>query len=134
MVKTCSSWRRLLRAVRGSSANFMDVLFRLMVVVEGRSAAREWSRRNGRDGSLDGEAVDAARRGACRVNGSGGDVGSAAPELLVLRPARNRRRALVLVTEYQASLAEVVGRHLDGDTVARQRLDAIFLHLAGRIG
>src|SRR5689334_3765399 len=41
---------------------------------------------------------------------------------------------LVLVAEDQAALFEVVGRHLDGDAVAGQRLDAVLLHLAGGVG
>src|SRR5262249_22236365 len=64
--------------------------------------------------------------------------GSAAAELLVaalsrVRPWR-RAGALVLVAEDQPPLLEVVGRHLDGDTVACQRLDAVLLHLAGGVG
>jgi hypothetical protein len=38
------------------------------------------------------------------------------------------------VAEDQAALLEVVGRHLDGDAVAGKGLDAVLLHLAGRVG
>src|SRR5262245_49892941 len=43
-------------------------------------------------------------------------------------------RPLVLVAEYQAALLEVVGRHLDGDAIAGQRLDAVLFHLACGVG
>src|SRR5579872_199440 len=63
---------------------------------------------------------------------------SAPAELLVaaLRGIRPWRRAgtLVLVTEDQAALLEVVRRHLDRDAVTRQRLDAVLLHLARGVG
>jgi hypothetical protein len=38
------------------------------------------------------------------------------------------------VAEVDAALLEVVGRHLDSHAVAGQRLDAVLLHPAGRIG
>src|SRR6185312_4296057 len=43
-------------------------------------------------------------------------------------------RALVLVTEDQAALLQIVGRHFDRDPIARQRLDPVLLHLAGGVG
>src|SRR6202521_672374 len=55
-------------------------------------------------------------------------------ERLARRLAASRRGALVLVAEYQPALFEVVRRHLDGDAVARQCLDAVLLHFAGRVG
>src|SRR3979490_2929984 len=57
-----------------------------------------------------------------------------APELLPLRRPAGRRGPLVLVAEDQPALLEVIRRHLDGDAVARERLDAVLFHLAGRIG
>src|SRR3954454_24711283 len=42
--------------------------------------------------------------------------------------------ALVLVPENQAALLQVVGRHLNGHSVARQRLDPVLFHLAGGVG
>jgi hypothetical protein len=59
---------------------------------------------------------------------------STPPELLALRRPVARRGALVLVAEDQPALLEVVWRHLDGDAVARESLDAVLLHLAGRVG
>src|ERR1700759_2778796 len=56
-----------------------------------------------------------------------------ASELLALRRPAHRRGALVLVAEDQPAFLEVVRRHLDGDAVARQRFDAVLLHLAGRV-
>src|SRR5215510_10769114 len=50
------------------------------------------------------------------------------------RGARHRGGALVLVAEDHAALLQVVGRHLDGDAVAGERLDAVLLHAAGGIG
>src|SRR5437660_8141075 len=49
---------------------------------------------------------------------------------------RSARRAgpLVLVPEDQPALLQIVGRHLDRHPIARQRLDAVLLHLAGGIG
>src|SRR6185312_11223359 len=41
---------------------------------------------------------------------------------------------LVLVTEDQATLLQIVGRHFDRDPIACQRLDPVLLHLAGSIG
>src|SRR5439155_20536692 len=41
---------------------------------------------------------------------------------------------LVLVTEDQATLLQIVGRHFDRDPIARQRLDPVLLHLAGGVG
>src|SRR4030088_455833 len=55
-------------------------------------------------------------------------------ELLSLRRPPHRGGALVLVAEDEPALLEVVRRHLDGDAVARERLDAVLFHLAGRIG
>jgi hypothetical protein len=43
---------------------------------------------------------------------------------------RGTRRLLVPVTEIDAALGQVVGRHLDRDPVARQDPDAVFAHLA----
>src|SRR5579872_6059831 len=43
-------------------------------------------------------------------------------------------RAFVLVAEYQSALFQIIGRHLDGDPVARERLDPVLFHLAGGIG
>src|ERR1700752_579312 len=51
-----------------------------------------------------------------------------------LGPRAGGSRPLVLVAEDQAALLEVVGRHLDGDAIAGQRLDAVLLHLAGSVG
>src|SRR5438046_1130288 len=41
---------------------------------------------------------------------------------------------LVLVTEDQSALFQIVGRHLDRHPIARQRLDPVLLHLAGGVG
>ena len=38
------------------------------------------------------------------------------------------------MAEDQPALFEIVGRHLDRDPVAGQRLDAVLLHLAGGVG
>src|SRR5690348_9479263 len=43
-------------------------------------------------------------------------------------------RTFILVAENQPAFLKVVGRHLDRNPVARQRLDAVLLHLAGGIG
>lgn len=43
-------------------------------------------------------------------------------------------RTFVLMTEDQASLLQVVRRHLDRHPVAGQRLDPVLFHLAGGIG
>src|SRR6478609_6075627 len=51
-----------------------------------------------------------------------------------LRRTRAGRGALVLVPEDDSALVEVVGAHLDSDTIALDRLDAVLLHLAGRVG
>src|SRR5262245_15768127 len=51
-----------------------------------------------------------------------------------LRSGARRSRTLVLVAEDQAAFLKIVGRHLDGDAVAGQRLDAVLLHLAGGVG
>src|SRR6266850_6496520 len=51
--------------------------------------------------------------------------------------ARRSARAagtLILVTEDQPALLQIVGRHLDRHPIARQRLDAVLLHLAGGVG
>src|SRR5712671_6076047 len=51
--------------------------------------------------------------------------------------ARRSARAagtLILVTEDQPALLQIVGRHLDRHPIACQRLDAVLLHLAGRVG
>src|SRR5712691_1033867 len=58
----------------------------------------------------------------------------APPELLPRGRTAHRRSALVLVAEYEPALLQVVGRHLDGDTIARQRLDAVLFHLARGVG
>ena len=51
------------------------------------------------------------------------------------RPTRGTGAwALVLVTEDQAALLQIVGRHLDRDPIACQRLDPVLLHLAGGVG
>src|SRR3954452_12549305 len=61
---------------------------------------------------------------------------SAAPELAALRRPAGTGRAgpLVLVTEDQPALFQIIGRHLDGDPVAGERFDAILLHLARGVG
>src|ERR1700688_3492717 len=71
---------------------------------------------------------------ARRRSGARHDGPLSAPELLPLRRPAGRSGALVLVAEDQPALLEVIRRHLDGDAVARERLDAVLLHLAGRIG
>src|SRR6516225_7035456 len=43
-------------------------------------------------------------------------------------------RTLVLVTEDEAALFQIIGRHLDCHPVTRQSLDPVLLHLAGSIG
>ena len=45
--------------------------------------------------------------------------------------AEDRRELLVAVSD--ASLREVIGRHLEGDAVARQHADAIASQLAGQV-
>ncbi|GCC47821.1 hypothetical protein chiPu_0032022, partial [Chiloscyllium punctatum] len=50
------------------------------------------------------------------------------------RAAGRAARTFVLVAEDQAALFQIVGRHFDRDAVAGQRLDAVFLHLAGGVG
>src|SRR5690242_12192792 len=60
-----------------------------------------------------------------------------APSRLRRPGAAWRRRgggALVLVTEVDPSLGEIIGRQLDGDAIAGEDADAILLHLAGGIG
>src|SRR3984885_3568575 len=63
---------------------------------------------------------------------------SAATELAARRcPTRGppaATRTLVLVTEDEPALFQVVGRHLDRHPVARQRLDPVLFHLAGGVG
>src|ERR1700686_2778338 len=63
---------------------------------------------------------------------------SAAAELAARRcPTRGppaATRTLVLVTEDEPALFQVVGRHLDRHPVARQRLDPVLFHLAGGVG
>src|SRR5882757_1495166 len=63
---------------------------------------------------------------------------SAAELTAALRCAARRSAGaagtLVLVTEDQPSLLQIVGRHLDRHPIACQRLDAVLLHLAGRVG
>src|SRR5438132_14000188 len=51
----------------------------------------------------------------------------------------SRRRSLtsrdrLLETESDASLGQVVGRHLDVDAIASQNADAVLAHLARRMG
>src|SRR3954468_19646978 len=51
------------------------------------------------------------------------------------RPTRGTGTgALVLVTEDQAALFQIVRRHFDRDPIACQRLDPVLLHLAGGVG
>src|ERR1700688_507556 len=71
---------------------------------------------------------------ARRRSGARHDGPLSAPELLPLRRPAGRSGALVLVAEDQPALLEVIRRHLDGDAVARERLNAVLLHLAGRVG
>src|SRR5882757_3880911 len=63
---------------------------------------------------------------------------SAAELTAALRCAARRSAwaagTLILVTEDQPALLQIVGRHLDRHPIARQRLDAVLLHLAGRVG
>ena len=61
---------------------------------------------------------------------------SPAPELAARRctTRSSATRTLVLVTEDQPALLEVVGRHFDRHPIARQRLDPVLLHLAGGVG
>src|SRR5712671_7579106 len=63
---------------------------------------------------------------------------SAAELAAALRCAARRSaraaRTLILVTEDQPALLLIVGRHLDRHPIACQRLDAVLLHLAGRVG
>src|SRR3954470_5294441 len=63
---------------------------------------------------------------------------SAAELAAALRCAARRSaraaRTLILVTEDQPPLLQIVGRHLDRHSIACQRLDAVLLHLAGRVG
>ena len=64
--------------------------------------------------------------------------GLATAELAAALPGTGwtARRAgtLVLVTENQPTLLEVIGRHLHRHAVSCQGLDAVLLHLAGGIG
>src|ERR1700688_4418948 len=59
---------------------------------------------------------------------------SALAKLLAHGRAPADTGALVLVPEDEAALVEIIGRHLDRDAVAGESLDAVLLHLAGRIG
>src|SRR3954449_12102563 len=63
---------------------------------------------------------------------------SAAELAAALRCAARRSaraaRTLILVTKDQPALLQIVGRHLDRHPIACQRLDAVLLHLAGRVG
>src|SRR5215470_5163821 len=43
-------------------------------------------------------------------------------------------RALIPVAKDDAPLVEIIGRHLDSNAVACERLDAVLLHPAGRVG
>src|SRR5271166_3327898 len=53
----------------------------------------------------------------------------------ILRTGRHRRcRPLVFVTEVDSTLGKVVRGHFDGDSIAGEDADAVFLHPAGRIG
>src|SRR5271165_1364486 len=52
----------------------------------------------------------------------------------ILRTGRHRRcRPLVFVTEVDSTLGKVVRGHFDGDSIAGEDADAVFLHPAGRI-
>src|ERR1700674_2095260 len=55
-------------------------------------------------------------------------------ELLAHRRAGGGRGAVVLVPEYDAAFFQIVGRHFHDDAIARQGLDAVLFHLAGRVG
>src|SRR4051794_14408112 len=59
---------------------------------------------------------------------------SAAAELLALGRTPAGGGAFVLVPEDEPALFQIVGRHLDRHAVAGERLDAVLLHAAGRIG
>src|ERR1700741_3331763 len=70
-----------------------------------------------------------------------GGVGLPATELAAaalrsaVRAAAGRlARTFGLVAEYQPPLFQIVGRHLDGDAIPRERLDAVLLHLACGVG
>src|SRR5689334_4995304 len=76
-----------------------------------------------------------ARPQSCNTRAlSAAELPAAALLTAARRGARGAARTLVLVAEDQPALFEVVGRHLDGDAVAGQRLDAVLLHLAGGVG
>src|SRR5215211_417447 len=55
------------------------------------------------------------------------------PKLSTGRRTSCRSAALVLMPEHEPAPFQIVGRHLDRDTVSRQRLDPVPLHLSGRI-
>src|SRR5262249_44818469 len=59
--------------------------------------------------------------------------GSATPKLIARGRTGGHPRTLVLMTEDQAALVKVVGRHFDGHAIAGQRLNPVLLHLAGRV-
>src|SRR5689334_18648684 len=65
---------------------------------------------------------------------SAAELAPAALRLATGPACRRSARTLILVAENQPALLEIVGRHLDGDTVACQRLDAVLFHLAGGVG
>src|SRR3984893_6165448 len=59
-----------------------------------------------------------------------------APELAARRctTRASAARPLVLVTEDEPALLQIIRRHLDRHPIARQRLDPVLLHLAGGVG
>src|SRR3974377_1719813 len=60
--------------------------------------------------------------------------GLSSAELISLRRTLGRSGPIVLVTEDQPPLLEVIGRHLDGHSISGQRLDAVPFHLSRCIG
>src|SRR5579872_1066884 len=56
------------------------------------------------------------------------------PELIALCRTVDRAGTLILVPEDQSAFFQIVGRHFDGHPIARERLDPVLLHSAGRVG